>query len=290
MDARSLSIRTPGLVSLSALSPLVKSISPNPSILIQYPLFFTMARVTVHRKLGLRSDGRQMSSIQASCLHGIDVYNKYGIFALYRGIHIHMSHSFANALLSHSIKRVKSSRIASTLRVAADALTYPLLLACTRMVAYTTGDSSWGFMDCIRNTLEVDGIWGLWAGSLPFLMVSVYKEAEEAVFKSLKKSYAKLDEADIAILGFLRVGFGAVLTSPFLTMSTILRCQSNNPDLLKPTSFGEVFRNMPWKWNLVALSLVTTLGAVNLALIHEKYTAEEDELQEPIDTVNSNES
>ena len=290
MDAHSLSIRTPGMLSLSALSPVLKSVTPNASVLIQYPFFFTMARVTVHRKLSIKSDGRQMSSIQASLLHGVDIYKKYGVFALYRGLPIHMGHSFANALLLHSIKKVKSSRLASIARVAADALTYPLLLACTRIVAYTTGDSDWSFMDCVRNTIEVDGIWGLWAGALPFLMVSAYKEVEEVVFKRIKKAYAKLDEADAAILGFLKVGFGAVLTSPFMTMSTILRCQSNNPNLLRPTSFFEVFRNMPWKWNLVALSLVTTMGAVNLALMHEKYATEEDELKEPLDTVNSNES
>jgi hypothetical protein len=59
-------------------------------------------------------------------------------------------------------------------------------------------------------------------------------------------------------------------------MSTILRCQSNNPDLLKPTSFGDVFINMPWKWNLVALSVVLALGAVNVALIHDKHSSAEE--------------
>ena len=269
------SVRVPGTLSTGAFLPVLGSITPNPSVLIQYPLFLTMARVSVHRNLSIKSNGRSMSSIQASVVHGIDVYNKYGIFALYRGLPVYVAHSFASQLLAHSVKRIKSSRLAAAAKVAADAATYPLLLACTRMAAYTTGDSQWSFIDCLKDTVMVDGWLGLWAGALPFLMVSAYKEVEEVAFAAMKKSYSKLDEADTAIIGFLRIAFGAVITSPFLTMSTILRCQSNNPALLKPTSFGEVFNNMSWKWNLLALSLVTGLGAVNLALIADKYYDED---------------
>jgi hypothetical protein len=139
------------------------------------------------------------------------------------------------------------------------------------MAAYTTEDSQWSFVDCMKNTVSVDGWLGLWSGALPYLMVSAYKEIEELLFVRIKRSYPKLDEADTAILGFIRVGLGAVITSPFLTMSTILRCQSNNPSLLKPTSFCEVFVNTQWKWNLLALSVVAALGAVNVALIHDKH-------------------
>jgi hypothetical protein len=139
------------------------------------------------------------------------------------------------------------------------------------MAAYTTEDSQWGFLDCVKNTCDVDGWLGLWSGALPYLMVSAYKEMEEVIFQRIKRLYPKLDEADSAILGFIKIGLGAVITSPFLTMSTILRCQSNNPNLLRPTSFSDVFVNTPWKWNLLALSLVTALGAVNIALIHDKH-------------------
>ena len=270
-------LRAPGMVSARAMSSVIQSITPNPSLLVQYPIFFTMARVTVHRHLSLKENGRQMPAVQASVLHGFDIYQKYGIWSLYRGLPVFMGHSFANALLAHPIKRIRSRRLAASARVVADAATYPLLLACTRMAAYTTGDSQWGFMDCIRNTIEVDGWRGLWSGALPYLLVTAYKELEEIGFKILKSSYPRLDEADSAILGFLRIGLGAVVTSPFLTMSTILRCQSNNPALLTPTSFGQVFRNMPWRWNLLALSIVAALGAVNIALIHDKHASNEVE-------------
>jgi len=145
------------------------------------------------------------------------------------------------------------------------------------MAAYTTQDSTWSFTDCLRDTVTFDGYFGLWAGALPYLMVSAYKEVEEVIFGGVKNIYPNLDETDTALIGFIRAGFGAVLTSPFLTMSTILRCQSNHPSLLKPTCFSDVFLSMPWKWNLIAISAVVALGAVNLALIHEKHALHADE-------------
>lgn len=264
-------VRVPGVISPSAMTPLIASIAPNPSVLLQYPIFFTMARVTVHKSLSVASDGRKMSPIIASLNHGVAVYKKYGIFALYRGLPVYLCHSLTNSALSHPSKTVRSKRLAAAIRLAADAAAYPLLVACTRMAAYTTEDSQWSFLDCVKNTYNVDGWTGLWSGALPFLMVSAYKELEEVMFQRIRRLYPKLDEADSAILGFIRIGLGAVITSPFLTMSTILRCQSNNPDLLKPTSFSDVFVNTPWKWNLLALSLVAALGAVNIALIHDKH-------------------
>jgi hypothetical protein len=111
-------------------------------------------------------------------------------------------------------------------------------------------------------------------------MVSAYKEIEEIFFQKIKHMYPHLDETDTALIGVIRTGFGAVLTSPFLTMSTILRCQSRHPSLLPPTSFRNVFINMPWKWNLIALSAVVALGAVNLALISEKHSLEDDSSDE----------
>ncbi len=266
-----------GVMSPSAVTPLIAAVSPNPSVLLQYPLFFTMARVTVHKTLSIGPDGRKLSAIHASLRHGIEVYRKYGVFALYRGIPIYLCHSLANSAIAHPSKSVKSKRFSAAIRIGADAAAYPLLLACTRMAAYTTEDSQWGFIDCIRNTIETDGLLGLWSGALPYLMVSAYRELEEVLFQKLKKLYPKLDEADTAILTFVKIGLGAVITSPFLTMSTILRCQSNNPALLKPTSFGDVFVNSPWKWHLLALSIVTALGAVNMALIHDKHRTDFDE-------------
>lgn len=268
--------RVPGVMSAQSMMPVVKSVIPNPSVLVQYPIFFTMARVTVHKELTIGPNGRKMGSMVASLYHGADVYRKYGVFALYRGLPIYLCHSFVNSTLTHPAKQIKSKRLAAAARIAADAAAYPLLVACTRMAAYTTEDSQWGFWDCVKNTVHVDGWVGLWAGALPFLMVSAYKELEEVLFKKVKDQYPKLDEADAAILGFVKIGLGAVVTSPYLTMSTILRCQSNNPDLLKPTSFGDVFINMPWKWNLVALSVVLALGAVNVALIHDKHSSAEE--------------
>ena len=124
----------------------------------------------------------------------------------------------------------------------------------------------------------MDGWVGLWAGAVPYLLVSTYKEIEEIVYNVFVKNfYPSLDETDTALIGFIRLGLGAVITSPFLTMSTILRCQSNHPSLLKPTSFPQVFREMPWRWNLIALSAVVALGAVNLALIHDKHRSEDSE-------------
>lgn len=264
-----------GVMSPSAMTPLITAVMPNPSVMLQYPFFLTMARVTVHKHLSLGPDGRKLSSIHASVRHGISVYQKHGLFALYRGLPIHLCHSLVNSALSHPSKSVRSKRIAAAIRIGADAAAYPLLVVCTRIAAYTTEDSQWGFMECVRDTIDRDGLFGLWSGALPFLMVSAYKEVEEMVFRRVKKSYSRLDEADTAILGFVKIGLGAVITSPFLTMSTILRCQSNNPLLLKPTSFGEVFSNMPWKWTLLALSVVTALGAVNVALIHDKHRSED---------------
>lgn len=263
-----------------AVSPLLTALAPNPSILIQYPLFLTMARVTVHRTLSLKDNGRQMSSIQASFRHGKYLWSEYGLFALYRGLPVYMCHSFANTLLSHPVKKMKSNpKIASLARVVVDAATYPLLLVCTRMVAYTTGDAAWSFADCVRDTVQADGvICGLWAGALPFLLVSGYKELEECIFNKVKQWFPKLDDTDTALLGFFRLGLGAVVTSPFLTMSTILRCQSNDLRLMKPTSTLQVFRDMPWKWNLLAISLVLTLGAVNVALISEKHKEDNIEI------------
>jgi hypothetical protein len=274
------------LISYKAVSPLVTSMMPNPSVLLQYPMFFTMARVTVHRELSYSlSSGKKLAAIHASFLHGLSVYNKYGVFALYRGLPVYLGHSFVNTLLVHPSKNIKSKRLSACARIAADAAAYPLLLACTRMAAYTTEDSQWSFSDCLRNTVQVDGWIGLWSGALPFLMVSAYKELDDVLFAKVKNFYPKLDEADTAILGFLRVGLGAVITSPFLTMSTILRCQSNNDSLLKPTSFLQVFAEMPWKWNLLALSLVTALGAVNLALIHDKHKDEHENRDDDIKTL-----
>lgn len=262
-------------ISYKAVSPLVSSIIPNASVLIQYPMFFTMARVTTHRELCYSlASGKKLSAIHASLLHGISVYNRYGVFALYRGLPVYLGHSFLNTLLVHPTKSLRSKKLASVARVAADAAAYPLLLACTRMAAYTTEDSQWSFSECLINTIQLDGWIGLWSGALPFLLVSAYKELEDVLFTKVKTMYPKLDEADTAIVGFLRIGLGAVITSPFLTMSTILRCQSNNQSLLKPTSFFQVFSDMPWKWNILALSLVTALGAVNLALIHDKHKEE----------------
>jgi hypothetical protein len=262
------------VLSPKSFSPLLMSIAPNPSVLVQYPIFFTMARVTVHRELSQRGS-RQVSSVVASFQHGVTLYQKYGLFALYRGLPVYMGHSFATTLLSHPIKSMKLKKISAVSKVAVDAITYPLLVACTRMAAYTTEDSSWSFTDCVNDTLRFDGWRGLWAGALPFLIVSAYKEVEEIVYNLFVKS-STLDETDTALIGFIRLGLGAVITSPFLTMSTILRCQSNHPSLLKPTSFAQVFRDMPWKWNLIALSAVVGLGAVNLALIHEKHRDDSD--------------
>ena len=264
-------------MSPSAVTPLIAAVSPNPSVLLQYPLFLTMARVTVHKSLSVGPDGRKISSIHASVKHGLAVYQKYGIFALYRGLPVYLCHSLANSALAHPSKSVRSRRAAAAIRITADAAAYPLLLACTRMAAYTTEDSQWGFIDCLRDTVQRDGWIGLWSGALPFLMVSAYKELEDLLFTKVKKLYPRLDEADTAILGFIKLGLSAVITSPFLTMSTILRCQSNNPALLKPTSFGDVFINSPWKWNLLALSIVTALGAVNVALIHDKHRTDFDD-------------
>ena len=265
------------VLSPKSFSPLLMSIAPNPSVLIQYPIFFTMARVTVHRELSLRgTSGRQMSSIVASFQHGVALYKKYGLFALYRGLPVYMCHSFATTVLAHPIKSMKNRKFAAVSKVAVDAITYPLLVACTRMAAYTTEDSTWSFSDCIKDTLSMDGWIGLWAGALPFLLVSTYKELEEIAYNVFVKNfYPTLDDTDTALIGFIRIGLGAVITSPFLTMSTILRCQSNHPSLLKPTSFPQVFREMPWRWNLIALSAVVALGAVNLALIHDKHRASE---------------
>lgn len=270
------------LISYKAVSPLVTAMVPNASVLLQYPLFFTMARVTVHRELSYSlTSGKKLSAIHASFLHGLSVYNKYGIFALYRGLPVYLGHSFVNTLLVHPTKNIKSKKVSSLARIAADAAAYPLLVACTRMAAYTTGDSQWTFSDCVKNTIELDGWIGLWSGAFPFLMVSAYKELEDVLFQKFRRIYPKLDEADSAIVGFLRVGLGAVITSPFLTMSTILRCQSNNEALLKPTSFPQVFSEMPWKWNLLAISLVAALGAVNLTLIHEKHKDNDDSAPGP---------
>jgi hypothetical protein len=260
-------------LSLKSVSPLLGSLAPNPSILVQYPLFFTMARVTAHRELTLRADGRQMSAIMASFRHGMTLYSKYGLFALYRGLPVYLSHSFATTLLSHPIKRIRSPRTKSIAKILVDATTYPLLVMCTRMAAYTLEDSNWSFADCVRDSVREDGfLGGLWAGAAPFLLVSTYKEIEECLFNRLRKSYPKLDDTDAALLGFVRIGLGAVLTSPFLTMSTIIRCQSNDVRLNVPTSPMEVFRGMPWKWNLIAISVVLALGAINVALINEKHT------------------
>ena len=268
--------RVPGIWSPKALSPLLVAITPNPSVLLQYPMFFTMARVTCHSELLLKANGRRMSALQASFVHGIDVYERFGLFALYRGLPIYLAHSFATTVLAHPTKKIKSRRVAAAARLAVDASVYPLLLACTRMAAYTTGESRWSFTECIENTLAVDGVFGLWAGVAPFLLVSAYREFEDLIFENLvNKQIPNLDEADTAILGFVRVGLGAVLASPFLTMSTMLRCQSNNPSLMPPTSMGEVFMRMPWKWNLFAISIVLTLGGINLMLIREKHKHEE---------------
>ena len=255
----------PGMFSPKAFSPLLAAVTPNPSVLIQYPLFFTMARVTVHAELR-----QSKSSITASIVHGIDVYNRYGLFALYRGLPVYLAHSLGTTLLRVPTKKIASKRAALAARLTVDACTYPLLVACTRMAAYTTGDSQWGFADCVRSTVNDDGWIGLWAGAAPFLLVSAYKELEELAFEYVKSANPSMEETDAALLGFVRIGLGAVLTSPFLTMSTILRCQSANPDLLPPSSHSEVFLQMPWKWNLIAISLVLALGAINLAIIREK--------------------
>jgi hypothetical protein len=188
-----------------------------------------------------------------------------------------MGHTLANSVLAHPTKKISNKGIASACRIIVDAVTYPLLVACTRMAAYTTEDSDWSFSDCVRDTITFDGAIGLWAGALPYLMVSAYKELEEVLFRGIKNMYPNLDETDTALIGFIRAGFGAVLTSPFLTMSTIIRCQSKHPSLLPPTSFSNVFINMPWKWNLIALSAVVALGAVNLALISEKHAIEDSD-------------
>ncbi len=120
-----------------------------------------------------------MSSVVASFQHGLALYKKYGLFALYRGLPVYMGHSFATTLLSHPMKSMKSRKIAAISKIAVDAITYPLLVACTRMAAYTIEDSNWSFSDCIKDTVNMDGWIGLWAGALPYLLVSTYKELEE---------------------------------------------------------------------------------------------------------------
>ena len=247
-----------------SISSLAISNLPKLSVLVSYPIYLTSVRVTVYKHLSYDVNGRRLRYYTAAYRHGSDIINRFGVFSLYRGIEIYLLNSYLRSQIKPATKKIKSVPLKIGLRYLGEALLYPLTLACTRVVAHTTGDAKdWGVWEAWTETVRCDGWTGLFAGVAPFLLSQVYEDLTELAVDKLRKKFPDLDSADEAVARICLAAHGAVAVTPLLTLSTTMRCQSNIKSLPNPQPIGEIVRGIDWQSTALQLAIVTGLCAVN---------------------------
>ena len=251
--------------SSPSLCPVPSNILPKLSILVSYPLLLTSVRVTCFNHLNYDASGRRLRYYSASFRHGYDLVNRYGVMAIYRGVEVYLAHNILRHQIRPLVKQVtKKKRVAIALRYAGEIVIYPLTLACTRIVAHTTGDSGdWSAFQVWQDTVKADGWLGLWSGVAPFLLAQVYDDLSDLAVKKMRRTFPDLDATDEAVARVCLAAHGAVATAPLLTISTLMRCQSNIKSLPAPQGFMELVKQVDWRSTGLQLALVTGLCAIN---------------------------
>ncbi|KAF4660111.1 hypothetical protein FOZ61_004249 [Perkinsus olseni] len=264
----------------SSLKQLFKDLVPSPTLLLTYPMFMANARLLVYKDPQLLALRKAEKIRMPLVLHKMkDIKHVYGVGALFRGVDVNILHSCAKVILKYPATGLEvSSRKKTAYRYAVEFVTYPLLLATARIAVYGQDPIlDCGLQQCFKETVKYDGVGGLWSGVIPYMISLSYEEFSQWVMSLLRSRHPKLDKTDELVLRACLVGHGAVLTTPFLSMSTILRCQSENPNLPDPQPLMDVVSNLPWKSTMIQLTLISALCALNYALIEDKHAEDDDD-------------
>ncbi|KAF4703135.1 hypothetical protein FOZ63_000420 [Perkinsus olseni] len=221
----------------SSVKQLFKDLVPSPTLLLTYPMFMANARLLVYKDPQLLALRKAEKIRMPLVLHKMkDIKYVYGVGALFRGVDVNILHSCAKVILKYPATGLEvSPRKKTAYRYAVEFATYPLLLATARIAVYGQDPIlDCGLQQCFKETVKYDGVGGLWSGVIPYMISLSYEEFSQWVMSLLRSRHPKLDKTDELVLRACLVGHGAVLTTPFLSMSTILRCQSENPNLPDP--------------------------------------------------------
>ncbi|KAF4653762.1 hypothetical protein FOL47_010314 [Perkinsus chesapeaki] len=259
---------------------LLRDMVPSPTLLLTYPMFLANSRLLVYKEPELLALRKAEKIRMPLVLHKMkDIKYVYGVGALYRGVEVNILHSCAKVILKYPASGPGVSHKKKTVfKYGVEFVTYPLLLATARIAVYGQDpilDCS--LEQCLKETIKYDGVGGLWSGVIPYLLSLSYEEFSQWMMSLLRARHPKLDKTDELVLRACLVGHGAVLTTPFLSLSTILRCQSDNPNLPDPQPLMDIISNLPWKSTMIQLSLISALCALNYALIEDKLSDDDDE-------------
>ncbi|EER19981.1 hypothetical protein Pmar_PMAR006878 [Perkinsus marinus ATCC 50983] len=253
-----------------AVKQLLKDLVPSPTLLLTYPMFMANARLLVYKEPELMAMRKVQKIRMPLVLHKMkDIKHVYGVGALYRGVDVNILHSCAKVILRYPVAgREVSQQKKTAYRYAVEFITYPLLLATARIAVYGQDPIlDCGLQQCLKETVEYDGVGGLWSGVIPYIISLSYEEFSQWVMSCLQSRHPHLDKTDELVMRACLVGHGAVLTTPFLSVSTILRCQSANPNLPDPQPLMDIISNLPWKSTMIQLSLISALCALNYAFL-----------------------
>ncbi|KAF4750745.1 hypothetical protein FOZ62_023221 [Perkinsus olseni] len=267
----------------SSVKQLFKDLVPSPTLLLTYPMFMANARLLVYKDPQLLALRKAEKIRMPLVLHKMkDIKYVYGVGALFRGVDVNILHSCAKVILKYPATGLEvSPRKKTAYRYVVEFVTYPLLLATARIAVYGQDPIlDCGLQQCFKETVKYDGVGGLWSGVIPYMISLSYEEFSQWVMSLLRSRHPKLDKTDELVLRACLVGHGAVLTTPFLSMSTILRCQSENPNLPDPQPLMDVVSNLPWKSTMIQLTLISALCALNYALIEDKHAEDDDDDQD----------
>ncbi|KAF4698431.1 hypothetical protein FOZ62_027403 [Perkinsus olseni] len=279
----------------SSVKQLFKDLVPSPTLLLTYPMFMANARLLVYKDPQLLALRKAEKIRMPLVLHKMkDIKYVYGVGALFRGVDVLRESGAlmglsslrcsrcAKVILKYPVTGLEvSPRKKTAYRYAVEFVTYPLLLATARIAVYGQDPIlDCGLQQCFKETVKYDGVGGLWSGVIPYMISLSYEEFTQWVMSLLRSRHPKLDKTDELVLRACLVGHGAVLTTPFLSMSTILRCQSENPNLPDPQPLMDVVSNLPWKSTMIQLTLISALCALNYALIEDKHAEDDDDDQD----------
>jgi hypothetical protein len=259
--------------------PSVKSLS----VFFTYPLLFTSVRISTFRNILLKSGppaNQQISYLSGLIKHGSHLYNRYGLFALYRGVDTYLVQATLRLAVRNSIKKIKQQKKRMFWKYALEFAIYPMTFAWTRIICHSIEDSSnFSAIDAIQEATNStnDGVLTLWAGFAPFLIAVAYEDFNELLMNKLQMKYRDMDEIDLIVARLCLMAQTAVVTSPLYAISTQLRATALDPNI----SVTEVLGNsVNWKSLTFQIGLIGILCGVNFALIHQKHEQHRQEEQE----------
>jgi hypothetical protein len=241
--------------------------------LVSYPLFFCSTRVSVHKQLLQTPHGSgSLRYYSAMFRHGRFLYNKYGIFALYRGADIFLLQHLLRAESRKFFRNQKTRKSQVLARLGVEAALYPLALAGARVVASSLGDArDANLLSVWEDTWTFDGMSGLFAGLVPYLLALSVEESGELVLRRLRGNFPEMDAADETVAKISVLAATAVISAPLLQISLGLRTHSDIPYLPATRGISDQLANVDWRVFAFQTCAVGLLCALNFFLISDKH-------------------